>query len=584
MIKKLSFFLATILHFISFSQKLPTIKVDEIKAKGNNKIYYYLKDGYKYIPNTKIIDWYASIEKLTSDEEYNPKKTYFVEKCKFDGGVKNGEFKISILNCNQKETTSGFGTFYWLAEGQNVMSGTSFNNQLTGNVSILTFTDFDKTTGFLSIKYEFGKIANQIVSYPFALQFMNVPFDLTTPRDLNLSLIPQVIFENGVVKEITHIEASVTPYIKVFSAEGIHITKYTFSPICFNEYRFETPANIKEALKYNVNKYAIESYLYRSFDGSKKIEGEYRLFMPAANDKIFDTSRLVASYLYKNGSRNGLSRIWDVSKNGKKGELPYIEQNYRNDLLHGEAKLFFSDHKVAVQASFQDGYVIGEVNSYSNSSKYKVFSLDGIVRRTSDNGGVHSIEQINEKHDFNDELFETIKIIRDSKGTIKEYEDYSLYSKAFYILDSIKISSGKYVKFSKVKDYVSVYNSKFEILKKYYESTDPSKIKELSYIDETGKLVYSLSQAISDVNASKKILQNAADKINNQIVICHYCNVKAKFGSTVSNGDCNCVKTDRYGNKEKTSLYIREVWPFCSRKCLTEWEKSMCIKNGYSFE
>lgn len=579
MIKNISIILLLFPFTLILSQKLPTIKVDEIKPKGKNKIYYYLKDGYKYIPNTKIIDWYASLEKINTNEEYNPKKMYFVEHCKYEGGLKNGEFDISLITLSRKETTTIAGTIYWLSEGQQVLFGNYENNYLSGKVSVLTYVDFKEITGYLTIDYVAGKISNQTVNYPSAITYERSPY-----YDLKLSLVPQVTFENGQVKEISHIESTELPSKKVYFNEGVFVTRYTFSPSCFNNYRFEVPSRVKEILNYNTNKFSIESFLDKSPNQTGKIEGEYRLFLPRANDMVLDTSYLVATFVYRNGLRDGLAQIWDESKNGKNGDSPYIEHRYTNDLLHGESKLFFPDHKVSLLANFNNGYVVGEVKSFSNGSAYLVFALDGIIRRTVDEGGVLSINQVNEKHGWSNELYESIELIKNKKGVINENDEYCLYSKANYVIDSTKISSGKYVKFSKVKDYVSVYNGKFEILKKFYEKEDPSKLKELSYIDETGKTVYSLSQAVSEVNAAKKILQNEADKVNNQIVRCHYCNIEAKLGTTISNGDCDCIKLDKLGNKQKTSLYIREVWPFCSRKCLVDWEKSICIKNGYTRE
>lgn len=565
--------------FTSFwSQKLPVIKPEEIKDKGKNKTYYYLKDGYKYIPNSKIIDWYASFEKIQMNEEFNPQKMYFVENSKFLNGKKNGEFDISLIVLSKKETS--LGPVYWLSEGQQIMTGNYLNNQLNGVISTLTFIDFKSVTGVLNILYSDGKISNQTIVYPNTIVCENSPY-----YDLKLELKPTVVFENGSVKELVHIEKNELPYKKLFLGDKIRTIRYTHDPLCFNSFSFKTSSYMKDVMNVNVNKFSIEMYTEKLVSGNLMLDGNYRLYRPRSNDKTFDTLQLVATYTYLDGKRNGLARIWDETKNGLAGHSPMIEQSYKNDLLHGESKLFFSDGKIALQANFKNGFLFGEVKSYTNGPNFKVYSLDGIARRSENGeGGILMINHINESRKWGNELIESVALIKERNGKITEFTDYGLFSKAFYVVDSLKIDNGTFIKYSKVKDYVSVYNNNFEIVKKYYDPKDPSKTVELLYIDEAGKQVYSLTQAVSAITESKKALQKEADKINNQIVRCHYCNVEAKLGTTVSNGDCDCYKVNKNGVKESTSLYIREVWPFCSRKCLADWEKQMCKRNGYLSE
>lgn len=572
------FFIILTLNWFITAQKLPTIKPEELKSKGKNKIYYSLKNGYKYIPNTKIIDWYASLEKIQISEEYDSKKMYFVESAKYLDGQKNGEFEISLLSLKNKETS--LGTIYWLAESEAVMSGNYTNNFLNGTVAMLTFIDFKSQTGILNLQYQNGKLTNQTVTYPYPILCERSPYS-----DVKLVLVPSVKFENGTVKELNHIEKDEFPYKKVFNADQIITMRYTHDPLCFNSFSFKTNSYLKDVMNLNVNKFGIEVFTEKLDMGKTYLEGSYRLFLPMGNSKTFDTTKLVANYKYLNGQRNGLAQIWYETDNGLNGDNPTIEQNYKNDLLHGESRLFFSDGKVALQANFINGYLCGETKTFANGPNFKVYSLDGISRRSTDGlGGVLLVYHINESHKFSNELNESINLIKEKKGKISENTGYKLFSKANYVIDSTTTSNGNIVKYSKVKDYVSIYNNEFEIVKKYFDKNDPSKPTEILYIDETGKQVYSLTQAISEVNAASKVLQKEADKVNNQIVICHYCNTQVKLGNSVSNGDCDCFTVKNNGVKEKISIYVREIWPFCSRKCLTDWEKQTCKKNGYTWE
>jgi antitoxin component YwqK of YwqJK toxin-antitoxin module len=218
-------------------------------------------------------------------------------------------------------------------------------------------------------------------------------------------LVPSVKFENGTVKELNHIEKDEFPYKKVFNADQIITMRYTHDPLCFNSFSFKTNSYLKDVMNLNVNKFGIEVFTEKLDVGKTYLEGSYRLFLPMGNSKTFDTTKLVANYKYLNGQRNGLAQIWYESDNGLKGDNPTIEQNYKNDLLHGESRLFFSDGKVALQANFINGYLCGETKTFANGPNFKVYSLDGISRRSTDGfGGVLLVYHINESHKFSIEL------------------------------------------------------------------------------------------------------------------------------------------------------------------------------------
>jgi hypothetical protein len=160
-----------LIYNCAFLQNMPEIKVKPLKDKGKEKIYYRLKDGFVYFPNTNLIDWQNSLEMLEVTEKYNPKKQYFVESCKFSDGKKNGEFSISTLLL--KETRTNYGSILFTSQGADIMTGNYVNSQFNGMINFLTYIDLSSKEGFVNLKYESGKIADQILKYPEVVSAFN---------------------------------------------------------------------------------------------------------------------------------------------------------------------------------------------------------------------------------------------------------------------------------------------------------------------------------------------------------------------------------------------------------------------------
>lgn len=579
--KKINFMFFLVISNLAFLQKLPELSVKPIKEKGKAKIYYCLKSELAYFSKTKLIDWQNSLEKLEVTETYNPKKQYFVESCKFSDGKKNGPFTISQVKLNEIKTS--YGSIFSLSDGGEILTGNYLNNEYNGLIKLLTFIDLDSKEGYLQLDYENGKIKDQILKYP-------EPISNLLGGNLNFSLLPIISFKNGKVSECIQMEKQGLPYYISFKENNtISYIRYTNAPICFNSFSFlEEKDKGKNLINLNTNTLTIESYSMVYDDVKKKnlFEGSYRLF--AVSDKLFDTTRLVAEYYFSKGKRNGVAKIWDISKNGNNGDKPYIISNFKDDLLDGNSEMFFSDGKVAVFANFSKGYLEGEAISYYNSPSFKVMKLKNSVSRWIDGGGILLIHQIG---DFSDDDIGNVSLIREKGGITDDFNGYGIYSKLNYKIDSIyNKGNGRWDKGSMVtKDYY-VFNDNKIVVKYIINEKEPWKNKNAIWYDKNGKIVYSLEKLVDDLNQAKGRLEKEIEEKNNSIVSCEMCGNKIKFGDAkiLKEYQVRCF----YENGERVNLDIYPSYsgmkylekPYCTEKCKIEASKECCRVSGFRTE
>jgi hypothetical protein len=578
--KKILLMLFLVISNLAFMQKLPELNVKPIKEKGKAKIYYALKSELVYFQNTKLIDWQGSLEKLESSETYNPNKQYFIESCKFSDGKKNGPFTISQVKLNEIKTN--FGSVYNLSDGSEIITGNYLNNRFNGEIKFLTFIDLDSKEGYVQLDYENGKIKDQILKYPN-------PISNILGGNLNFSLVPIISFKNGKVSECIHMEKQGLPYyLSVKDNNTISYIRYTNSPICYNSFSFlDGKDKGKNLINLNTNTLSIESYTME-YDSDKKkylFEGSYRLF--AKTDKLFDTTRLVAQYNFTKGKRNGVSKIWDISKNGNNGDKPYIISNYKDDLLDGKSEMYFSDGKVAVSANFSKGYLEGEAVSYYNSPAFKVFKLENAVSRWIDGGGVLLIHQIG---DFGDDDIGNVSLIREKGGVTDDFNGYGIYSKMNYKIDSIyNKSNGRWDKGSIVTEDYYNFNNNQIIVKYIIDKKEPWKNKNTIWYDKNGKIVYSLEKLVEDLNQAKERLAKEKEEKNNSIVSCEMCGKKIKFGESkiLYENEVRCFDNGKRVNLDILPRYSGMKFlekPYCTEKCKIDASKECCRISGYKTE
>jgi antitoxin component YwqK of YwqJK toxin-antitoxin module len=590
-------FIALLISNTAFLQKLPEINVKPIKEKGKAKIYYQLKSEFAYIPNTKLIDWKMSLQKLEVSERYDPKKQYFVESCKFVDGKKNGEFSISQLLL--KETVTKYGNIYYTSEGAEVVSGNYLNDEYNGPLKFLTFTDFEKKEGYMVLNYENGNIANQTLKFsePISVRYD----DMFNGIREQFSVLPLIVFKNGKVKESFFAQSNKLPWYTRYDGDTIFSIRYTAEPLCFNKFTFLTDKDyssqsaslsngtIKQGVKLvdlNVNRYAIEAFKsVKRNNGNWLIEGQYSLFKPT--EKLLDTSVLVSRFNYKNGERNGKAYIWDINKNGNTHN-PYIVLNYKNELLDGKCELFYPDGKVAVSSLFSKGYLEGETVSYYNAPSNKVFKLNNSVNRWVEKGGILMINQIGK---WSDDDVENIKLIREKGGVIADLAGYGEYCKVNYKIDSsYNKENNTYNKASVTTGDFKVYNNNSVMVEYIVNRSQPWKNDNVIWYDQNGKSVYSLNAAIKEV---QKGIENKAKEIeerNNSIVSCEMCGKKIKYGDAriLQEREVRCFHND--GSRVSLDLLPRYSGmkfldkPYCSEKCKMDAGKECCRISGYRTE
>ena len=545
------------------------VPVKQIKENGKAKIYYELKQ-YQYIPHTKIIDWKNSIRKIESQEPFKEKSIYLIENVKFEDGKKNGAFELSLCKLNVNQAMTGC----YLTELVNVVKGQYVNNEYDGAISVYSFIDLKEKEGYLTLQYLNGKISDQILRYPYPIT--------CTIGSKNFSITPQIVFKNGKVDEILSCETY--PFYKKFNGSIIFNARYNGKPICFNQFSFlktsdQQKNNFKSLIDLNVNTLTLEVFNSDLSGANEKIVGNYRLFK--VNDNIFfDTSILISSYQYIDGKRNGKALIWDISKNGKSGDNPYIQLNYLDDLLNGVSQQYYPDGKLAISANFSKGYLVGETTTYYNMPNYKVFTVEPLVPRWVDNGGILMINQIGK---WGDQDQEFIKSIKEKNGDISELNGHGLYSKTFFVLDSMQSNGVWYTGSIAFKEY-TVFNSGKPMVTFTMNNEKKGQYSEIRYFDTNGKQVYSLRKAKEELLVKLDQLEKERIKKDNSIINCNWCKKSFRFGDRINLQECHCFdRTDSHSINLWVDLYSDKGLDFCSKDCRMKYEEECCRRNGYSF-
>jgi len=551
-----------LIYNCAFLQNMPEIKVKPLKDKGKEKIYYRLKDGFVYFPNTNLIDWQNSLEMLEVTEKYNPKKQYFVESCKFSDGKKNGEFSISTLLL--KETRTNYGSILFTSEGADIMTGNYVNSKFNGMINFLTYIDLSSKEGFVNLKYESGKIADQILKYPEVVKLSGKSFT------------PFVRFESGLVKESLYKDNYAITYI-VFEDNKCSTMRYgngnELSKIKFEGAAMEGLQCYSTVLENNSKNFVLN--------------GSYRLYQ--SNNNLFDTTaNLILSLNFKNGIQDGIQIVKSPNFNLRRefrcisglieGQLKgFIDdkinftEEYLNGKLNGLSKTYFDDGKVAVEANYIDGHLSGLVKSYFNSnSKYNSMLLRKKINFTDidlsfpeNEQNVYVLSKI--KEDMR-EIFQD-RIIKDGgKINPSAIEGYFLCESLNFEYDDIK-------KISKVNtNKMSYFYSNGKVM-----VTIDAEAKDAIWFDSDGQKVNTLLKVQESNNKAK-------EAINNTIISCSFCSKKVNFGDAIiTGGDCSCFYY-KNGKKETTTIIGFSEKRFCSNKCRSEYEVDCCRRNGKSSE
>jgi antitoxin component YwqK of YwqJK toxin-antitoxin module len=565
--RKLILLSTILIGTFSFSQNMPEINVKSTKEKGKAKIYYYLRSDFVYFPNTKLIDWSNSLEKLEVSEKFNPKKKYFVETCKFLEGKKNGEFAISQLLL--KETRTSYGSIFYTSQGGDIITGNYLNGNYIGKINFLTFIDLDSKEGFLRLDYEEGKIKDQLLKYPEVV------------KSSQRSFTPFVRFESGLVKESLYKDNEVITY-KIFEGKSCSIMRY---------------GNGNEISKIKFEGSAmggLQCYTTVLENNSKNfvLSGSYRVYQLYNNYNLFDTTtKLLVSLNFKNGIQEGIQLVKSLNFNLSKefrcinglieGQLKgfindkiNFTEEYLNGKLNGISKTYFDDGKIAVEANYVDGHLSGITNSYFNSSsKYNCFIFEKQMNFTdlevslSDNEqNVYMLSKVNEN--LRDAFYNKI-ISEGGKVDPLDIDGYFLCESMSYKYDTHEKNSLCNL------NIVNYLYSSGKIMASIILGAKTDAI----WFDSNGKKIGSLSGVLKEE-------QKVKEAINNVMVSCSFCSKKAKYGDgVITYGDCNCFDY-KNGKKEKVhvgSLFERETY-FCSRKCVSEFEKDCCRRNGHSSE
>jgi antitoxin component YwqK of YwqJK toxin-antitoxin module len=565
--KKLLFVSFLFICNVAFLQNYPEIAVKPLKEKGKQKIYYRLKPAIEYIQNTKIIDWSNSLEKLTASEKYDPKKKYFIEECKFSEGKKNGEFTISTLQL--KGTQINGNTLYYTAQGEEAISGVYLNNEYNGIIKSVTVVDLKEKEGFVGIEYLNGKIKDQTMKYPEQIK-----------DKLGFLFYPTIVFKDGRASEILSLDVeSNLPYYKKYSGNICSVIIYTNRPFCFNNFSFLTDEYINKnksdrLINLNINKTSIETYDSRWDEKTHKyiINGNYRLFH--LGTEFFDTATLVATYYFSNGKRNGQAKIWDDTKNGKNGALPYIKLNYKNDLLDGKSEYFYSDGKLVFSGSFLKGFPSGEFISYYNYPNYLLWEFPSVVPQWIPNAGLLMPYQIS-KFLEND----APATIREKGGSILDLTGYNVYCKINYKIDSIQ-TNGQWFKGSSAKDDYSTYNNGKPMVTYLIDKEKIGQFKNILFQDQSGKVVWSTNEGKKEVGATLIKKAKEIEQKDNSIVSCDWCKKQFKYGVRIELDECKCFTR----SEDRPAGVMMRTKLFCSQDCRIQFEKDCCKSAGYKYE
>jgi antitoxin component YwqK of YwqJK toxin-antitoxin module len=478
-------------------------------------------------------------------------------------GKKSGKFSISVFILKARSTfynrTNYYnGTIYlgvdgnyykyYMAKGEDVVTGNYVNSQFNGIINFLTFIDLDSKEGFVNLTYENGKIADQVLKYP------------NVAKSTQLRFVPGIRFEAGEVKESIYIDNTFVTYKESIGKEKFLIMRCSSGYMTF-EYFIAKKIN-------NSDQY--------------EIDGNYRTFSSkdaSSAASFFDTtSTPVISFNYINGVKIGKQTI-NSFINGKptrqefncengliSGQSKYFIDNKLSRLeeyLNGELNVvsteFFEDGKIAIEANYVKGKLSGFVKSYYNSesslngSKFydieiKTLSKNPISLITKNAQGLRNIY---------------LKKIISKGGKINASDTtgYFLCLSSYYDCDN---STG-YSKFNGDKlDYL--YGSG-----KIMAQIIGGKNADSFWFDSNGKKIGSLSGELNDK-------QRVEEAINNTKIRCHWCNSEMTFGSSIPLDYCNCKQSDG----SKIGLYINTKY-FCSQKCRSQSEEDNCKKRGYNY-
>jgi len=561
--------------------------IKEMK-NGKCKIYYEVEE-YIFYENTNLIDWKKTLKKIEKPIDPDPRKKYFVEKCKLVNGLKQGSFSISVCDVNSFETSQG--TQYYISKNKVAVTGNYSNDEFDGTIKALNFIEIkgksirERVADYLTIEYENGKFKDQNIQYPIVITSAN-GFEFT----------PFVTFKDGKLSEILRFDfENNLPFYQKYEGSTSFVMRYTKKPYCSNHFSYLNKGKVMQNRIFNMlndDDLNLEVYTSKLDDrnGTYLVNGNYKLFH--TRSKLFDTTEinLTATFNFFDGKRNGVATIWYISKLRESVRYPLVQLTYKNDLLHGKCDMFFSNGKLAVTATFFEGLPIGEAISYANPDKYESYLLIEKVMNKKisysewKQADVHkTIDMIDEIVDIGGSDYKVFcNKIKKHGGEISDLIDYQIYSKINYKIDSIKLENAGWIKLSVPAENYSLFNNNkpmvtFQIKKTREESWFINIVEDIFYFDKNEKIVYSLKKQEKEKAANEEKVKKELQPYS--IVKCSWCkNVEFEYKDGIICNVCRCV--DSEGRSTRIDLVPALV---CSGKCRHEAEEDCCQRNGYKF-
>ena len=549
--KKLLLFFLCFVNY-SYSQWVfDNIPEPKIKENGKCIVYYELKN-HEYFSNSNIIDWLNSGRKISNTEPLKSGQLYLVEKFLQKESIRNDKFTIQL----SKATKLSSGSLTLTPIGE-VMSGEYDLGKLTGKIKLLTQYGNNLETS-IELDYLNNKIIDQEII--FNSQIINL-------KEKDINIYPKVIFKNGKVCESTYFIDGNWNYF-------IEKDKNTIISLCY-----ETTHISRDYFKEKL----LECVYYKRDDNNNLNFIKAHIF--DLNNILFDTSKILASYNFKNNKLEGVAKIW--SKESYNVDKPFRIMNYKNNLLEGEYFIFFKDGKLKEKYYYNNGHLNGPAQIYVSKSdnydfvfpsKYQLYSevsyyesnIDWTYLNIEDPKDIIKLFNVRSKS-----LIVPTALIMGYIG--KNYNKN--YNDNYYDISSIE-----YFKFC---DLEFVYNEekKQSILKKYDVLIGSDKFMEcevencndcFKIFDKNKKLI--LSPDIMTTYKNKKVKQSEIEnqKLLKTEISCNWCNKKLMFKDALYTDLCNCINH----NNESNQLFTKTKY-YCSRKCASDGEKQICRENGY---
>ena len=567
-----------LLAFCSNSSHAQGGKLDKNgKRSGSWEVVHSLPaESYAYLdPLNTLPNYLGSIQELHDNGEAliaainrdirgMAGSYFFVEQCKFDGGVRHGKFQLFMLQSTGRTNDKGHPDYNQFE----MMNGSYSQGKLNGPISYRLASN-----EFVVINYTDGVINDQSV------QLNPVPVKLGSG-----TINPVYTFSSGIMSEAVIVDSEGLPSKFVYNPTRPIIMRYTKKPIAYNQFSFlGVAAGQKDNVvmpglwqRLNTAALVLEVVPLKALSNPLKTyatHGSYRLF--EVGKTLFDTIALKANVPFVDNLRNGKATIWADQTNGKLTGSPLFEYEYQNDLLNGQARLYYPDGTISVEANFKQGIINGDLVAYHHASELP-FQFETVIRYPYKAGGVISITQLGQ---YKETFQEYIKIIREHNGTVEKPNSHALYSQINYRLDSIVEGKSSQRVSVASNDFYYYFNER-PVVHVVLDKSKQWAIKDVLFFDMAGTVVYSLNQANEELRIAAEKQAQENERFLNSTVTCSACSKPSIVrNSKQSWGGCDCF--DRLG--EGIGVHGTQLTFFCSVKCKIDFETDCCRRNGFNY-